>query len=272
MMTDLEGVAGVTAFEDREADSHANHAVRQRLSRLLTAEVNAAVAGLYDGGATTVIVDDGHGGGYTLDFEALDDRIQVVHGHERPFWLPLLDETCDGTCLVGAHAKAISPPATCYHTMSKAVKDWSINGVSVGEIGLQALIAGHFGVPMIYVSGEARACEESRELVPGMGTTIVKRGLSRQSAVSWTPARACDMIRKDACAAMSLIGSVEPLRIPGPLLLRDERYAETWTQADAAPGVRILDHSTREVEAGDILDLLHRMYGYDPDYRAKPLA
>ena len=272
MMTDLEGVAGVTDFEDRNTDTHDNHRQRMRMQRLLTGEVNAAIDGLFQGGATQVIVNDGHGGGYTIDFENLDPRAQIVHGHERPFWLPLLDETCDATVLVGAHAKAESPPATDYHTMSKAIKDWSINGVSFGEMGLQALIAGHFGVPMIFVSGEAYACEEISDLIPGIVTTAVKRGLSRRSAVSWTAQKAREMIRADAKQALEQRDKVKPLKFDAPLLFRDERHDDTWTEPSGNPDIRIIDPTTREVKADDILDLLHKIYGYAKDYRAPSLT
>ena len=91
IMTDLEGIAGVADFEDRATDTHNNHETRMRMRRLLTGEVNAAIDGLFGAGATQVIVNDGHGGGYTIDFEHLDARAQIVHGHERPVWLPLLE-------------------------------------------------------------------------------------------------------------------------------------------------------------------------------------
>jgi len=272
MMTDLEGVAGVTDFEDRTTDTHDNYEKRTQMQRLLTGEVNAAVDGLFEGGATQVIVNDGHGGGYTIDFENLDPRVQIVHGSDRPFWLPLLDETCDATVLVGAHAKAESPPATNYHTMSKAVKDWSINGVSFGEMGLQALIAGHFNVPMIFVSGEAYACQEIGELIPGIVTTAVKRGLSRRSAVSWTFPKAREMIRNGAKRSLSQRDKIQPLRFDSPLIFRDERHGDTWTKSSDNPDINIIDPRTREIKADDIMDLLHKIYGYDRDYRATPLA
>jgi D-amino peptidase len=272
MMTDLEGVAGVTDFEDRRTDTHDNHEKRMRMQRLLTGEVNAAIEGLFEGGATQVIVNDGHGGGYTIDFENLDSRAQIIHGHDRPFWLPLLDETCYATILIGAHAKAESPPATNYHTMSKAIKDWSINGVSFGEMGLQAMIAGHYGVPMIFVSGEAYACEEISDLIPGIVTAAVKRGLSRRSAVSWTAQKAREMIRAGVQEALSQRDKIEPLQLRPPLLFRDERHDETWTEPSDNPDVKIIDSRTREVKADDIMDLLHKIYSYPRNYRAVSLA
>lgn len=272
MMTDLEGVAGVTDFEDRTTDTRDNYEKRMQMQRLLTGEVNAAVNGLFEGGVTQVIVNDGHGGGYTIDFENLDPRVQIVHGSDRPFWLPLLDETCDATILVGAHAKAESPPATNYHTMSKAVKDWSINGVSLGEMGLQALIAGHFNVPMIFVSGEALACQEIGELIPGIVTAAVKRGLSRRSAVSWTSPKAREMIQNDAKRSLSQRDKIQPLQFDPPLIFRDQRYDDTWTKSSDNPDINLIDPRTREIRADDIMDLLHKIYGYDRNYRAIPIA
>jgi D-amino peptidase len=187
-------------------------------------------------------------------------------------WLPLLDETCDATALIGAHAKASSPPATNYHTMSKAVKDWSVNGVSIGEMGLQALIAGHFGVPMCFVSGEWHACREAEELLPGVVTAAVKRGLSRRSALAWPPARACDMVRKGAKMSLKRLAGMEPLRLELPLLFRDERYAEMFVSPSKDPSVRVIDHSTREIQADDVLDLMQKIYGHPRDFRCPSLV
>ncbi len=272
MMTDLEGVAGVTDFENRTVDTYDNHETRMRMRRLLTGEVNAAIDGLFEAGATQVIVNDGHGAGYTIDFEQLDARAQIIHGHERPVWLPLLDETCDATLLVGAHAKADSLPATTCHTMSKAIKDWSINGVSIGEMGLQALIAGHFGVPMIFVSGEVHACREISDLIPGIVTVAVKRGLSLRSAVSWTPQKAREIIHAGVELALKERDKIKPVRFNSPLIFRDERHDETWTEPIENPDIQIINSNTREIRADDILDLLHKMYGYPKDYHAPSLA
>jgi D-amino peptidase len=272
MMTDLEGVAGVTDFEDRATDSHDNHETRMRMRRLLTGEVNAAVEGLFAAGATQVIVNDGHGAGHTIDFEQLDPRAQVIHGHERPVWLPLLDETCHATLLIGGHAKASSPPGVAYHTMSKGVKDWTINGVSIGEMGLQALIAGHFGVPMIFVSGDAHACREIGELIPGIVTAAVKRGLSRRAAVSWPPQKARELIRDGVQQAIQARDRIRPLRLEPPLIFRDERYDESWPRPREDRDVRVLDHNTREIRADGIPDLLHKLYGYPREYRFPSLA
>ncbi|MCD6350889.1 MAG: M55 family metallopeptidase, partial [Armatimonadetes bacterium] len=206
LMTDLEGVAGVYQWENRDDTSLENHERRVRQRRWLAEEVSAAVDGLYKGGATEVIVNDGHGAGYTIDLDHMDPRAWVINGQNRPFWLPYLDETCDATGLVGGHAKAGTEGACLYHTMSTAIRNWTFNGISLGEAGLQAAIAGHFGVPFVLVTGDAFLCKEMEELIPGVVTVPVKVGLSRTAALQCTPAEARELIREGAQEAMKRIG------------------------------------------------------------------
>ena len=263
LMTDLEGVAGVYQWENREDDSLENHERRVRQRTYLALEVNAAVDGFFAGGVTEVIVNDGHGAGYTIDLEVADPRAQYVHGQERPFWLPFLDETCDATGVVGGHAKASTEGANLFHTMSLGMRDWSFNGISVGEMGLQALIAGHFGVPFVFCSGDAWACKEMEELIPGCITVAVKWGTSRLSALTHAPTKAREMIREGAERAMSKIGEIEPLKLESPVLFRDERVEPTFDEEsppDPAEAGRVIDVRTREIEGEDIIDVMHKIY------------
>jgi D-aminopeptidase len=156
--------------------------------------------------------------------------------------------------------------------MSKSVKDWSLNGISFGEMGLQALIAGHFGVPMVFVSGDAHACREIGELIPGIVTAAVKRGLSRRSAVSWPPQKARELIRAGIQEGLRQRDRIRPLRLDPPLVFREERYDEVWTKPSANPDIRIVDHNTREIRANDLPDFLNKLYGYPREYRAPSLA
>ena len=264
LMTDLEGVAGVYQWENREDDSLENHERRVRQRTYLALEVNAAVDGFFAGGATEVIVNDGHGAGYTIDLEVADARAQYVHGQERPFWLPFLDETCDATGVVGGHAKASTEGANLFHTMSLGMRDWSFNGISVGEMGLQALIAGHFGVPFVFCSGDAWACKEMEELIPGCITVAVKWGTSRLSALTHAPTKAREMIREGAERAMSKIGEIEPLKLESPVLFRDERVEPTFDEESPPEHSRVIDVRTREIEGEDIIDVMHKIYARYP--------
>lgn len=267
LMTDLEGVSGVYQWENREDDSRENHERRCRQRRWLAGEVNAAVDGFFAGGATEVLVNDGHGAGYTIDFDDIDPRATVIHGKERPFWLPFLDETCAATGIVGAHAKAGTPHACLCHTMSGAIRGFWVNDLCVGEMGLQALIAGHYGVPFAFCSGDAHACREMEELIPGCVTVPVKEGLSLYSARAVPPARARELIRLGAEEAMARLDRIEPLVAHTPIIFREERHAPSFDAENPPPHSRVLDSHTREITAHDIIDLMYKLYGYPRDWR-----
>jgi D-amino peptidase len=263
MMTDLEGVSGVVDFENRADDSRENQRKRAIMRRLLTGEVNAAIQGLFEGGATEVIVNDGHGSGYTIDFEEIDPRVTVIHGTKRSFWMPDLDATCDATILVGAHARAGTQRAVLYHTQSGDVKRTTVNGLEIGEMGQQALIAGHYGVPMVLVTGDVAACAEASELIAGIETVAVKKGYSRHFAACIPPQRAREMVRQGAANAVGKIKKITPLRLTPPYIWRDELFSQAYepgvTQAGSAV---VIDRNTREFRADNIIDLVCKAFGY----------
>jgi len=269
LMTDLEGVAGVTEWEDRKNESVANHAQRERQRRWLAREVSAAADGFFAAGATEVLVNDGHGGGYTIDLDAVDPRVEIIHGRERPFWLPLI-ETCDVTALVGAHAKAGTPLACLRHSMSDSVRGYWFNGISVGEMGMQAAIAGHYGIPFIFVSGDAWACKEIEELIPGCVTVPVKQGLSTFCARAWPPVKAQELIRAGAEKALRAADRVKPFRLDSPLHFRWEMKEPTFdSEKPPIPGARVVDSHTLEFVAEDVIDLFIQLYRYPPDFQPR---
>ncbi len=267
LMTDLEGVAGVYQWENASGDdSRENHERRCRQRIWLAEEVSAAVDGFCAAGATEVIVNDGHGTGYTIDLDHLDPRAQVIHGKERPFWLPFLDETCRATGMVGGHAKANTLGANLCHTMSLGIRDWQFNGISMGEMGLQAAIAGHYGVPFAFCAGDAHACKEMEELIPGVVTAPVKFGTGRLSALTLSRPEACELIRDAASRAMKAIGEIAPLNLGSPVHFRDEREEAAFDEEN--PGdFTVIDAHTRELEADNVIELMYRIYNYPREWR-----
>lgn len=268
LMTDLEGVAGVYAWENREDQSLENHERRCRQRRWLAEEVNAAAAGFLAGGATEVLVNDGHGAGYTIDLDVLDSRLEVIHGQQRPFWLPHI-ETCDATAIVGAHAKAGTPRACLCHTMSTPVRGFWVNGVSLGEMGLQALIAGHYDIPFIFGSGDYWACRELEELIPGCVTVAAKRGLSPHCARTHTPQRARELIREGARRAAATAASVKPFKLDAPLRFRCQMHQATYDNEQPPPDATVLDSHTLEIEAADVVELFEKLYNYSRGWQPR---
>ena len=264
LMTDLEGVAGVYTWEDRKDESLENQDRRCRQRRWLAREVNAAADGFFAAGATEVLVNDGHGAGYTIDLDEVDPRVEIVHGRERPFWLPHI-ETCDVTGIVGAHAKAGTPGGCLCHTMSSAVRGFWFNGICVGEMGCQALIAGHYGIPFVFCSGDHWACREIEALCPGCVTVAVKRGLSRFAARTVPPRHACELIHAGALKALS--AKVEPLRLDPPVRFRQEHCDAVYDPEKPPPHATVVDAHTLELEADNVIDLFQKLYRYPADWQ-----
>ncbi|HSV72539.1 MAG TPA: M55 family metallopeptidase [Chthonomonadales bacterium] len=192
--TDLEGVSGIDRAEmiDRDGEEFG------RCRELLMGDVNAAVEGAFEGGASDVVVLDRHGGGANFLLDRLDARA-VVDSSPNGKWWGSLDATVDATFFVGAHAMAGTMNGFLDHTMSSV--HWyecRINGRPTGELGLWAVVAGHFGVPLTMVSGDQAACVEAQAFFPGVSTAEVKRGVGRNRAVAMPLEEARTRIRAAA--------------------------------------------------------------------------
>jgi len=173
IMTDLEGVAGVLNFQEWTGPGKPYYPVAREL---LTTEVNAAVDGFFEGGATEIVVSDGHGPG-AIDVTLLDSRVDLLRGWGDGPWPLCLDKSFDALAFVGQHAKAGTEYAHLCHTQSIAYLDLTINGVSIGEFGQLAMCASELGVRTIFGSGDEAFAAEARALVPGIETVAVKRGV-----------------------------------------------------------------------------------------------
>ena len=215
IQTDIEGIAGFCFFENRKDLSVENLHHRERMRRLLTNEVNAAVQAAFEAGADEVIVNDSHGSGYNILFEQLDPRSRIIHGRNcsGPHWLPLL-EGSDALVLIGMHAMGGTPCAITPHSL------WRVNGsLFLSEGTMAAAIAGDFGIPTVFVSGDDKVTVEFKEKIAGISTVAVKQALSPYQACSLIPVRACELIRENVCEAVRNRKKIRPFRINGPVTL-----------------------------------------------------
>lgn len=151
---------------------------------LLTEEVNAAIRGLYDAGATETVVIDGHGDG-AINSALLDKRALYSRGWSMPYLFGL-DADFDAIIWIGQHAKAGTIGSHIAHTDGFMVLDQQINGVSLGEYGQNAAVAGSFGTPAIFASGERALTKEVKELTPWVHTVQVKYGVCRDNGADCT--------------------------------------------------------------------------------------
>jgi D-amino peptidase len=184
--------------------------------RLLTAEVNAAVDGILEAApAAQVVVWDGHGNG-GLDVERLHPgALLIPRGPISPPYF--LDEGFDALYFVGQHAMAGTPNAPLSHTYSsKSIEYYKLNSIPMGEFGCRAALAGSFGVPTIFISGDDKAVAEARALIPGIYGAAVKQGRGIEIAIHLSPQQAHELIRQAASEATRHWGDVPPLVLDPP--------------------------------------------------------
>lgn len=174
LMTDLESVAGVMNFVDWCFHESRYYEVGKEL---LTLEVNAAIEGLFAGGATAIRVADGHGHG-AINPVLLDSRVELQRGWPDGYPL-LLDESFDAMVWVGQHAMSRTEQSHLTHTGNCGVFELTVNGKPIGEIGQIGLCATEMGIPCIFLAGEQAACREAEDLFPGIETVAVKRGITQ---------------------------------------------------------------------------------------------
>lgn len=188
---DMEGIAGLSATDDPLG------------RRLMTAEVNAAIQGAFDAGATRVVVNDAHGGHDNLLQDQLDPRATLLRGDLKPYGMMQgLDASFSAVVFIGYHAKAGQQGGFLAHTGSGRTADLRVNGVSVGEGGMNALYAAWYGVPVVFVAGDSMAVEEMRELVPGVGGAAVKTGIWNRAVRTMSPDSARAAIRRGVAGAL----------------------------------------------------------------------
>ncbi len=183
---DMEGITGVVNW-DQVTPGHYEYA---RFRHLMTADVNAAIAGAVEAGATDVLVADGHWNGVNILIEELDPRARLNASTSAPFsMMQGIAEDVDGVIFVGYHARQGSQNAVLDHTWSsKCVANLWLNDQLTGEYGLNGALAGHFGVPVIMVTGDQTACAQTVDFLGEMQTAIVKQATGRTSAECLPPA------------------------------------------------------------------------------------
>jgi D-amino peptidase len=234
---DMEGVAGIATRQQVRPDGRDYPIARA----LMTAEANAAIAGAFDGGATSVVVNDSHGPMDNLLGEQLDPRAEYVVGDPKP--LDMVQEVTPQTgvvLFVGYHAGAADSSGVLAHTYSGAMfADVRLNGRSISEAELNALMAAAVGVPVGLVTGDDVICSVAEKAFPGVVTVPVKTALGRTAARSKHPAAARQAIAAGARGAVAgaASGAIRPVPVPDELAIEAElRLSGAAELAALVPG------------------------------------
>jgi D-amino peptidase len=257
---DMEGVAGIATRQQIRPDGRDYPIARA----LMTAEANAAIAGAFDGGATSVVVNDSHGPMDNLLGEQLDPRAEYVVGDPKP--LDMVQEVSPQTgvvLFVGYHAGAADPSGVLAHTYSGgAFADVRLNGRPVSEAELNALMAAAVGVPVGLVTGDDVICSVADKAFPGVVTVPVKTAVGRTAARSKHPAAARQAITAGAARAVAAAasGAIRPVPIPAELAIEAElRPSGAAELAALVPGAERAGASAVRFQAaspGEAMDVL----------------
>jgi D-amino peptidase len=260
---DMEGTTGVTGWKDVEPGEPAF----ERFRRLLTRDVNAAVEGAFEGGATEVVVNEAHDGMRNILIEELDERAELISGLFKPLIMMAGVDECDVVFFVAYHARA-GEAGVLAHTLTGDYVTVELNGEPASEARLNAVLAGEHGVPVGLVSGDDVICAESERMLPWVKTAVVKYAIDNFSARCLTPAASERRIREAARAALQDHENLRPFMIEAPFTVRV--VLREPAQAGAGSGVpgvvregpRTLTFTTeRFVEAYEELEAIGNIAG-----------
>ena len=239
---DMEGITGIVD-SSQVSPTGRDYALGRSL---MTAEVNAAIAAAFDAGAAEVVVNDSHGPQTNLQPDQLDPRASLITGAPKPFGMMQgLDATFAAVIFIGYHPQASTVDGVLDHTFSGNLKSVRLNGKEVGEYGLNAALAGHYGVPVVFISGDRAVTEQARAFIPGVEALAVKEGIGKTAARTMNPAAAREKIAAGIKAALGRRRDIKPVQLARPVTIEIE-LADS-AQADAAMVVPAMERVSGRV-------------------------
>lgn len=217
--SDMEGVAGVTAWQ--QVDARTPHAEYPLYRRYYSQEVAAAARGAQNAGASEITINDSHGPMRNLLFDELPDDVRVIFGNRKPYSMV---QDCDGSYagafFIGYHGAIGDADAVLCHTYTPSViYEARINGTVCSEATINAALLGHYGVPLLYVTGDRATVEGVQRQMPWVHGTIVKESIGNFSANSISPAAAQRAIETGASEAIAGASKAKPFTFEPPISL-----------------------------------------------------
>jgi len=211
---DMEGATGVVSWDQ----THKGQAEFEVCRRLLLGDVNAAMEGALEAGAEEIIVADMHDGSLILPTQELHPAAKYIVGipHHAPR-LPYLDESFHAVFLIAYHAMAGTHPALLCHTMTGEWVEYAVNGTPVGEVEIDAALAGAVGVPVVLVTGDQAVCAEARRFLGDIETVEVKQAVDPQRGLCLPKEKTWPMIRQAAKRALQRVAEIKPFTFGSPV-------------------------------------------------------
>lgn len=232
---DGEGVSGVVSSEEM----HESGSRYEEFRKLMTMDVNMAIEGAFAGGATEVLVNDAHWSMLNIIYEDLDSRAEIIRGSNKNLSMVEQIEGYDGAFFVGLHAKVGHSHGVANETMiGPEMYEMRMNRMPVGELEINAALAGYFDVPVIMVSGDDCLEKEAKTSLGNIETAVVKKSINRWSARCLSLANAHEEIRQKAKTAVQRIEHFKPYKVDGPTEFEIE-----WTSTASCKKANLIPRS-----------------------------
>ncbi|MBX9879255.1 MAG: M55 family metallopeptidase [Candidatus Obscuribacterales bacterium] len=200
LSVDLEGCNGIV----HSSQTQPGEPGYPRALEIMHQEANAVIEGAIAAGAKSILVNDAHFDMRNLKPELLHQSAELISGWQKPYSMVSgVDDGVDAAIFVGYHSKAGTARGVLSHTYrSQVFLDVKLNGVSVGETGLNAALAGHFNIPVAMIAGDDAVCTEAKDLLGNVSCVAVKEAVSRYSAVFKPVKQVLDKLRSESCEAL----------------------------------------------------------------------
>lgn len=251
---DMEGIGpAVSQTQTRPGDSE-----YEKARKWLTSEVNACIEGCLEAGAGEIVVADSHWNAQNILPDELNENVYLIRGFPRPMMLMEgIDNTFNGVMIIGAHAKEGTAGAVISHTVwGTKFFDIKLNGISVSETILNAIIAGEYNVPVIFVAGDQFITEEAKKILGDIEVVVTKESIGWLSAKTRHPKKVYEDIKEKCKKAVLKIKDFKPYKINTPIKM--EIVFKNTYDAEALsfiPGFKRIDGHTVLFEAKNVKEV-----------------
>ena len=259
IMTDIEGVTGVTTYQQAE---------NSQLGRdMLMHDLLSVIEGIRAEEHHEIVVYDMHTDGRNVDLTKLPEDIPVIMG--KPINGKIyrgIGGGYDGLFMVGLHAMSREPGAMLAHSYLREYDSIHINGELVGEIGVERALAGEQGIPLVFVAGDDKGCAEARNLNPSIVTAVVKKSLGETQALCYPPTKTKPILRSAAKEAVAKAKTIAPKETTLPVTIQIKYSDCIYLQTMKAlyPDV-FVDERTIEMKGDNVLECWSEYLGMEKE-------
>jgi len=250
---DMEGITGVVHFEQVLPGKEEY----KQAQELMVGDVNAAIEGALEAGAKEIIVNDSHNKMTNIILSQLNPVAHLISGYDKPLCMMQGIEEHDAALFIGYHAKIGTLHAILDHTyFSSLVNCVRLNGTEVGEAEINAFLAGHFNVPVVFLSGDEVVCHDAKSFIgKHLETAIVKKAIGRAAAECLHPNKSHQLIKKGVKKALDCLSIAKPLYINLPITFEVEFFlTQMADQASIYPFAERINGRTIKVQGKTVLE------------------